>query len=507
MKIKDFIFFILLIIIPLNLFSKIIMLENFDFLEKNNAGGWTSPFSSGKSYCRLDYVSDTRGYKGYNCKVTFYKGNSGFSGFWVQIIDFKQNENKWKPINLNKKGIRYLSFKVKGLKGGEDFLIRVADTSWVKREDSVPIGKVSRFLKHSITTEWEEVLIPVSEFERIDVTKFAEIVFESVLPEKVEVFIDDVCFKSRKNEKVKLKRRLNKSMKEEKIKSDIAMWAWYSEDYLNRKSRKKLINFCKKNNINIIFAQINMKWKNNNRIAIIEEKDKWREFIRDAHKNGIKVHLLDGYKEFAKLKNHIKMLSQVKAVIDYNKSVKEDERFDGIHHDNEVYLTDEWKEGYEAQKRLLSQELLLIKKIKLLLKRYHSSMEYGIDIPFWYDEGKTPDGTGFYVNFDNKKLPVIEHFIRLCDNVGIMDYRNMATGPDGIIAHGSGEVMTATKLKKKSIFIGVETLNIEPAKITFYNHTKKDLWKELKLVYEKFKDNKGFRGFAIHCYRCYQLLN
>ncbi len=484
--------------------AKVLMIENFDSPAKNSIGGWTSPFQRADSFCRIEYINDKRkSIGGYNGKITLFKGSKGYSGFWIQTLDFKQDESQWKLINLRKSRYKFLSFKIYPLSKDVDFIIKVADKKWVKKEDAVVVGKLSDFIKKIRVKKWQEINIPIRRFN-INTAQFAEVVFESFVNKKIVFLLDDICFKEKINDKpVYKKASFSKSAdNNEYLKVDRAMWVWHSDDYLV--NTDKLINFCKKYRINILFCQATMTWKKKNKIAVLDNKKQWRRFIRKAHKNKIEVHLLDGYKEYALTRNHIKMLSQVKAIIDYNKKVKKNERFDGIHHDNEVYLNSAWQKGLATQKNLLVQSLLLIKRIKYLIKKSKSNLVYGIDIPFWYDEADTEDGKGFYLNFDNKYDNVVAHLVRLCDNVGIMDYRNMAYGPDGIIAHGEGEVEIASRLNKKSIFIGIETIKIEPAKITFYGKTKHDIEKELKITYEKFKNEKGFKGFAIHFYRTYK---
>ncbi len=502
-------FLALLLVIGVASFAntEILMIENFDSPGRNTIGGWTSTFQRADSFCKLEYKADIRkNSSGYNGRVTLYKANNGFSGFWIQTLDFKQDESKWKLINLFEKNYKFLSFKIYPLTKDVDFLIKVADKNWVKKEDSIPVGKLSEFLKNIRLKKWQEVIIPVKKFKRINKSKFAEIVFESIVNKKIKFLLDDICLKENINDRVKLKKgkpsNRGAAKDEGYNKVDRAMWVWHSDDYLV--NGRKLIKFCKKYNINILFCQAIMEWKKNNKIAVLLNKNKWKKFIRNAHKHKIEIHLLDGYKEYALTRNHIKMLSQVKAIIDYNKSVKKIERFDGIHHDNEVYLNDKWKQGLAMQKNLLVQSLLLIKRIQYLIKHSKSNLVYGVDIPFWYDEADTEDGKGFTVTFDNRTESIVAHLIRLCDNVGIMDYRNFAYGPDGIITHGEGEVKTASNLKKKSILIGVETIRIEPTKITFYGQTKQDIDNELKITWQRFKNEIGFRGFAIHFYRTYK---
>jgi hypothetical protein len=47
--------------------------------------------------------------------------------------------------------------------------------------------------------------------------------------------------------------------------------------------------------------------------------------------------------------------------------------------------------------------------------------------------------------------------IDMLDNVGIMDYRNTAGGPDGLIAHATDLLAYADRARRARIFVGVET--------------------------------------------------
>ena len=53
--------------------------------------------------------------------------------------------------------------------------------------------------------------------------------------------------------------------------------------------------------------------------------------------------------------------------------------------------------------------------------------------------------------------PATEAILDLVDNIGVMDYRTVAYGADGIIAHGEQELAYAATVGK-DVFIGVETV-------------------------------------------------
>jgi hypothetical protein len=55
--------------------------------------------------------------------------------------------------------------------------------------------------------------------------------------------------------------------------------------------------------------------------------------------------------------------------------------------------------------------------------------------------------------------PMSELIIDVVDNLGIMDYRTVAYGADGVIEHGINELRYAAK-KGKKVFIGLETVSL-----------------------------------------------
>jgi hypothetical protein len=154
----------------------------------------------------------------------------------------------------------------------------------------------------------------------------------------------------------------------------------------------------------------------------------------------------------------------VGAVADYNEASAPEERFYGIHLDNEPYQL----LGFDGPEResILVQLLELNEKIMALLKERNAGLVYGVDIPFWLDE-KDADGlVRGLVTYKGARKDAAKHILDIVDNVGVMDYRNFAGGVDGIIYHGLGEVEYAAKIGKK-VYIGVETCQYDPTPVTF----------------------------------------
>jgi hypothetical protein len=70
-----------------------------------------------------------------------------------------------------------MTFWIKGAKGGETFEIGMNDTISNKREDAVIVGSIHRYLAHGVTTEWQQVAVPLQDFFGADLTRVFSIVF------------------------------------------------------------------------------------------------------------------------------------------------------------------------------------------------------------------------------------------------------------------------------------------------------------------------------------------
>ncbi|OGH63922.1 MAG: hypothetical protein A3I06_03770 [Candidatus Lindowbacteria bacterium RIFCSPLOWO2_02_FULL_62_12] len=115
--------------------------------------------------------------------------------------------------------------------------------------------------------------------------------------------------------------------------------------------------------------------------------------------------------------------------------------------------------GFGGYRRdwILQNFLLILKKSRDLA--HAAGLPYGCDVPFWFDSPDEFTNEKFIVEFGGQRKLVSDHLIDLVDNVGIMDYRTVAYGADGVIAHAGGELEYAAKAGKP-IFVGLETFGL-----------------------------------------------
>ena len=87
-----------------------------------------------------------------------------------------------------------VSFWARGEEGGETFEIGMADKSWLTIGDSVKAGAIEKFLPGGLTTDWQEVVIPLAKFGKLDWTQMGSWVVNFHRPGKGTVYLDDLIF-------------------------------------------------------------------------------------------------------------------------------------------------------------------------------------------------------------------------------------------------------------------------------------------------------------------------
>jgi hypothetical protein len=191
-------------------------------------------------------------------------------------------------------------------------------------------------------------------------------------------------------------------------------------------------------------------------------------------------------------------VDEFEKVLDYNLSVPEAARFDGINVDIEPYSLTEWKEPGNV----LPQRWLEV--LDTLMARRDASglpVLVGPAIPRWLDTSACCTS----VTWNGQTKPLSDHIQDLTDYVSIMDYRDTADGGAGIIAQAQHEIDYANQIgKPDSVVIGIETKDLagtgDPETVTFWEEGRTYLEGELDKTYAAFAGEASFGGIAMHHY-------
>lgn len=479
------------------------LVADFNRGNQNFLGGFLNKYERDNSKAAINFDGSVfRGDQGKSLQIIANKGSDGFCGAWMHLFDFRDKDKQY----FDASSYNYLSFWVKGKSGGEKFTVKIADKRLIEIEDSTSIGKIDDLLPNGVTREWQEVVVPLKNVMSIDKNLLGGITFDFPWPGNYTVYIDDIAFKKSKDVHIPENHSSN-SVKAIDGKNSVVpgrtMWVWTVYELLKNENneRDRLFETCERENVTRLWLQLPTQYEPpvdlsadprmiqpaRFKISLAHE-NKLRKFIRQAHNKGIAIEGLDGYPEYAQKPYHFIPLAIVDAVIDYNNRVEPEERFDGIHFDNEPYLIIGWH-NKERREQILYEFLELNVECQRRIHA-HSDMVYGVDVPFWWNaDDPATDGAIGDVTFNGERKPAVFFCIDLLDNIGIMNYRDTAYGVDGIIAHAEPILKYAEEAGKDKIYVGLEVFRYEPTTVWF------PLGMPREAFYEAIKDKARRFGY------------
>lgn len=494
--------------------SDFLVIADFNQGNQNALGGYFNKFEREPSSAVVGLTKSTfRGNTGKSLQIKAKKDPDGFCGAWMHFFDFRADDKQY----LNASDYNYLSFWIKGEQGGEKLAVKLADKRLIEIEDSMSVGDISLLLPGGITREWQEVLVPINRLPNIDRNKLGGVTFDFKQQGNYIVYVDDVVLKKTRDVTVMPASATSDEGKasEPALAQSRAiplrtMWVWMVYQILENKNNEQgnLFDVCKRENINRIWLQIPAQYEPDVDLSqnakdiqppkfkiSLRHKNKLKAFIRDAHARGIKVEALEGYPEFSQKPYHFIPLAVVDAIIDYNKRAKPEERFDGVHFDNEPYLIIGWHDK-ERREQILKEFLELNVECQRRIHK-NSDMVFGVDIPFWWN---APDpvtkGAIGDVTFNGERKPAAFFCIDLLDNIGIMNYRDTTFGADGIVEHARPILEYAEKAGKDQVYVGLEIFRYMPTEVYFpFGLPRKQFHEVLRTKADKYSYLSRINGF------------
>ena len=437
--------------------GQVLLVDNFESPLQNQVGGYRNPFQKHPSSATFYRTRDRDGEpndRGYSLCVKGDRRKKGWCGSWVHLFDHEANATNW----FDARPYDYLSIWIRGETGTEEISIKVADKFWYTLEDSWVVARTSRCLPRGITKQWQEIRIPIAKMRRLNPEKLATIVIEFERPGEQTIYLDDISFRTESGLSVELPQKKYKQIANSNHPPQ-SLWVWQTEELItNTAQRRELFDFCNRRNIRSIWLQMLYKVEEVDGVkkAKIKFPKQFRRLNAEASAFGIEVHALDGYPEYALKELQFVPITLTKTICEFNKSANGNERFNGVHFDNEPHLLVGWHSP-KHRRQILKEFLALNQKCQQLITE-SGHMQYGIDIPFWWEETdpltRRPCGE---VTFNGATKPASFHCIDMLDNVGVMNYRDMADGADGMIIHGHALLEYANQNGNCDMFMGVET--------------------------------------------------
>ena len=465
----------------------LLLVADFNDKIQNRLDGYYNKFERPPSTASTYLVEKPRrGQSGRSLRVRANRGDEGFCGVWLHMFDFRAQGPR---SYFDARDYKYLSFWVRGEKGGEKFTIKLADKDWILKEDGLLIGPARKFMPGRVSAYWKEVIIPLKPSDRLDLSQLGGITLDFDTVGQHTIYVDDIAFKKKRRIVTPATRRSNAKLAKRRT-FPRAMWVWSTADLMkDSEACDELLAFCKQENINQLWIQVLYHFEPRvdlsqvltsglpeNVRCVLVQTEPMRKFLAQAHDCDISVHALDGYPEFAQKAYHPLPLAIVDAIIDFNEQSEPTQRFDGIHFDNEPYLITGSRDRQRNQE-ILREFLELNAECQRRVKEA-AGMVYGIDIPFFWHEIDAHTGHSIgQVEFRGAAKSASFHCIDMLDNVGIMNYRDTADGADGMIVHGQELLAYGDRVNRAVVYMGIET----------FSYQDRVCWFAVGLPREKFR--------------------
>lgn len=464
--------------------QNILPLWNFDSLDFKGSYNRFERAPSSASIYLTDSVYNGKGGKSMHIKAC--KSTEGFCGAWINFFFTRKNTVRY----IHAGTFNYLSFYIKGEQGGEQVQVQLSDKTLSEREDSRAVKPLSQYLPGGITTQWQEVLIPLSDAERFDRNQLAGLTLNFTTPGCYGVFVDDMCLKQSASDVTPLTLQPNVQRINQRIEN--AMWVWQTYKLFNNlQYREKFFNYCERLNVKHVYLQLFY----DNNLTTLLYTDSLKALTAACSEKHINVYGLDGSPEWGLYERHEVPLTMVKLIAAYNASAAYKEKLAGAHFDIEPYLLLGFNDP-ELRQQIIYENLDLKKKLSTLCTEHQLIL--GLDIPFWYED---PDSTGLaatHISFNNKAQAASYHMIDLAKHVAIMGYRNFTFGSDGMINKDLNEIIYASAQPGKSIWAGVETITEMPGAFVLLTGIRKtELSTFLRNHKQVISRSSRFKGFRL----------
>ncbi|WP_052504554.1 hypothetical protein [Rossellomorea aquimaris] len=252
-------------------------------------------------------------------------------------------------------------------------------------------------------------------------------------------------------------------------------WLWNTVEIITHK--EEIFGFLRSHGVDEVYLQV----------SPFVENEHYQQFIEMANVENIHVYALDGAPKWATVKGQSYLIAFFDWLKVYQLEASEDQRFTGVHLDVEPYLLSGWSTAYG--KTVLNYQKLVNEAV---IQSDLLQLPLGMDIPFWFD-GKT-------YNNELGKGNLAEWVIGRTDEVGVMAYRDLANGENGIIELVKNEMEFAQSAGKR-VKVGVETApSVEGGFLTFHEEGEQIMLAELAHVDAHYGTYSSYNGIAVHHY-------
>lgn len=236
-----------------------------------------------------------------------------------------------------------------------------------------------------------------------------------------------------------------------------ALWVWNTAEILRvAEERRAFLDFVEARGITRIFLYLPPAEGERARSGFIPfSSAEVGPLLGELTARGARAYALDGDRYYVLDENHEGVYRTVRALVEHNRRVPEEQRFLGVRYDIEPYLVPGFQGALRQQ--LLDGYVTLIAGAAEIAGE--GGLRIAVDIPFWFDAPDEESGVYMEATLDGHRAPILDHVMAHVDDIAIMDYRTSALGANGAVVHAHRELELGEQYGV-DVFVGVETVDL-----------------------------------------------
>lgn len=267
-------------------------------------------------------------------------------------------------------------------------------------------------------------------------------------------------------------------------RAQLGVWVWQPGQVTEPSQAAALLAFAAAQGVTHLYVE--------SELLLAEAPERLALFVAEADAMCVAVELLFGAAEWALAENHAVPLALVEDGLDFVDGLA-GARPVGLHFDVEPHGLADWDTN---QAKYAGEYLDLLEQMAAKLQG--SELALTVDVAFWYD--------GVAIERDGVQRPLSELVQDRVDRIVVMDYRDHAEPPDGILDNAAAEVAYAGTAGGR-VRVAVEaTCGLAPEKVTFCEEGAIAMSLALELTKMSYAGSPGWDGVAVHDFAAWSVL-
>ncbi len=265
----------------------------------------------------------------------------------------------------------------------------------------------------------------------------------------------------------------------------------------------RLVEFCLEYGVNRLMVKVQLiPEQAQTQLKNVRYHQELSRLITRAASHGIDVEAIQDIPELALEPNHADALTNLNAIIAFNRTLPHRARLVGVHYEISLHLLPQWQ---THRQDVMQQCLDLLATIKATLKQNRTSMDLSATMPHWYDNRFIEDDSCVVAYYGQSKN-FHEHLQDLTDYM-VVQCRRRRHDNEGSINQQVQTELDYAHWIDRSISVSMETSRLDDAREdSYHGRPAWEFWLHKREAEQAYSEHEAFRGVVVNRYDTFRQL-